>query len=110
MTLADAALIAMQWIQEAQNGRTGSRGADYPGGADPDDRVPGGAVPDGEVGHMEILKEGVIEISPHGQVTAHDFEIRNGTLADLHDEVIRRVRLAAEKLPERSADVPFTFE
>lgn len=69
MTLADAALIAMQWIHEAQDGRTGSRGADNPSGADPDDRVPAGAVPDGAM--MTCPRCGNdVEFQPTGEFVA----------------------------------------
>ena len=57
MTLADAALIGMQWIQEAQNGRTtdGAASDSRRGGAD--DGVLPDSQPDGEVGRAQYLPE-----------------------------------------------------
>ena len=50
MTLADAALIGMQWIQEAQDGRTTDRVAADSGGGRADDGVLPRSVDDGAVG------------------------------------------------------------
>jgi len=49
MTLADAALIGMQWIQEANDGRTTDRADDDSGGGRADDGVLPDSQPDGEV-------------------------------------------------------------
>ena len=49
MTLADAALIGMQWIQEAQDGRTTGDTDDDSGGGRADDGVLPDSQPDGAV-------------------------------------------------------------